>query len=257
MAPMDDVEAPSLLSAKDLIAWRGGVPTHVPEAVILTHQESLFFALRPRLVRPRIRGLFPQLCVMPGSDRRVAVAGRIGVGAPATAMAVEELAAAGVNRIVMVDVAASITEGLAAGDLLVVETALAADGTSRRYLAAGTEVVAGDVGLFATLRAALQNPDQDRAYEQHEASWGRVASTDAPFRETAALLDSFRAQQARLVDMETAALFASAAACGVRAAALLVVGDQLLDEWKPPPDRKALQARLLGAATVARAVLLA
>jgi uridine phosphorylase len=256
MARMDDVEAPSLMSAKDLIAWRGGVSAAMPKNVILTHQESLFSALRARLGGRRVRGLFPQLYVLPRSDGRIAVAGRTGVGAPATAMAVEELAAAGVKRIVMVDVAASIAEGFIAGDLMAVETALPADGTSRRYLAAGTELVAGSVGLFATLRRALQNAEMDRGEEQRRASSGRVASTDAPFRETVALLDSFRAQEARLVDMETAALFASAAACGVEAAALLVVGDQLLGKWTPPPDRKAIHARLLDTVKVARAVLL-
>ncbi|MGE0059885.1 MAG: phosphorylase [Dehalococcoidia bacterium] len=244
----------SLLTARGLIAWRGGAPAAVPESVILTHQESLVRALAPRFRTGRIAGLFPQLRVLPGTGGRAALAGRIGLGGPATAMAVEELAAAGVQRIVMVDVAASINDGLAEGDLLVVEDAVAADGTSRHYLPLGTELTSGDAGLFARLLAALQH--FDRARDQKLTSHGRVASTDAPFRETATLLESFRDQKAGLVDMETAALFASAAALGVEAASLLVVGDRLLDAWHPPVHRRALQARLVEVADVAKGVLL-
>ncbi len=245
---------PSLLTAQGLIAWRGGAPNRVPEAVILTHQESLFRALAPRFRAKRISGLFPQLRVLPGSDGRIALAGRIGVGGPATAMAVEELAAAGVRRIVMVDVAASISDGFVEGDVLVVEEAVATDGTSRHYLQSDTELVSGDAGLFARLLAALQH--FDKARDQKLTSHGRVASTDAPFRETATLLDSFRKHKARLVDMETAALLASAAAVGVEAASLLVAGDRILDTWQPPVHRQALQARLVEVANIAKAVLL-
>src|SRR6187402_1026905 len=128
---------PSLLTAKALIDWRGKVP-RLPQDVILTHQQWLFSALAPRLRAGKVTGLFPQVRLLPGTGGRIALAGRIGVGGPATAMTVEELAVAGVKRIVMVDVAASITEGFVTGDVLVVEVAVIADGTSRRYVTDGT-----------------------------------------------------------------------------------------------------------------------
>jgi uridine phosphorylase len=246
---------PSLFTAKALIAWRGlGVP-RVPEAVILTHQESLFSALAPRFRAQKVEGLFPQVRLLPTTNGRIAVAGRIGVGGPATAMAVEELADAGAKRIVMVDVAANITEGCVAGDAMVVEEAVAADGTSKHYLPAGTELVAADAALFSTVLGRLQNAD--KALDIRTTSRGRVASLDAPFRETSALLDALRGLEARLVDMETAALFASARACGVRAASVLVVGDQLLDAWGPPADLSVVRKRLLQVAEVVKAELLA
>jgi uridine phosphorylase len=252
---MPDELAPSLLTAKQLIAWRGAHGS-LPEAVILTHQESLFSALAPRLRARRINGLFPLLRLLPGSSGRIAVAGRIGVGGPATAMAVEELAAAGARRIVMIDVAASISDALVADDVFVAEDALAADGTSRHYLAPDTEIAPAGINLFATLLAALQNAERGRSQGQRRVSWGRIASVDTPFRETAALLESFRAREARLIDMETAALFAASAAVGIEAAALLVVGDQILDAWQPPANPASLRSRLLDVTEVAKAVLL-
>jgi purine-nucleoside phosphorylase len=57
--------------------------------------------------------------------------------------------------------------------------------------------------------------------------------------------------------METAALFASARACGVRAASVLVVGDQLLDAWKPPADPSVVRKRLLQVVEAVKTELLA
>jgi purine-nucleoside phosphorylase len=60
-------------------------------------------------------------------------------------------------------------------------------------------------------------------------SGGAIWSTDAPYRETAALVASLKTAGAAAVDMETTALWAAARFRGGRLAALLVI-DALLSE---------------------------
>jgi uridine phosphorylase len=242
---------PSLLTAQALIEWRGGVKGHVPESVILTHQESLFRALMPRLRTRAVEGLFPRLRLLPGSDGSIGVAGGIGVGGPATAMAVEELAAVGVRRIVMVDVAAGIVDSTD-HDVVLVTDAIAADGTSRHYLPGAVDIIAGNNTLLGALSQALHESDRQRGAMLTPA--GRVASTDAPFRETAALIADFRARGAIAIDMECAAFYASAAAAGVEAAAAVVIGDVLEDDvWRGPDV--SIRGELLRVADVVQRVL--
>lgn len=241
---------PSLLTAGALIAWRAKSLGPVPHSVILTHQESLFRALAPRLRSKRRPGLQPQLRFLPGTHDRLAAAGRLGVGGPAMAMAVEELAAIGVRRIVTVDVAASIDADRLAGDVVLVESAIAADGTARHYLPAGAEHAVCDAGLLGRIEAALRNGGI-------LATSQRVWSTDAPFRETAGLIAFYRGQGAVAVDMETAAFYASAAALGVEAASVLVIADTLIDEWRPPADPDAVRVKLAQVADIVRQMLLA
>ncbi|HWC28556.1 MAG TPA: phosphorylase, partial [Dehalococcoidia bacterium] len=86
---------------------------------------------------------------------------------------------------------------------------------------------------------------------------GRVWSTDAPYRETANEVLKYRARDAVLVDMETAAFLAAGAALGVETASLLVAADTLFDDWQPPFDGKRIQVALRVAARAARESLLA
>jgi uridine phosphorylase len=241
----DSCLEPSLLTASKLIEWqrRSRRIDSVPACILLTHQASLFRALTPRFGRRR-RALLARTSLLPSTNGRVAIAGGFGVGAPSTAMAVEELSALGAKTIVAVDVVAGLIPELNSGAVLLPAEAICAEGTSPHY-APGQEFTAADAGMQERLRAAL-----DR--RGIAVASGRVWSTDAPLRETADEVASYRAQGAVAVDMETAALFASARALGLAAASVLVVADTLAGKWRPPPDSRLVAARLRD---VARAVI--
>jgi uridine phosphorylase len=238
------LQEPSLLTAGRLLDWQraqGRRIEAVASAVLLTHQESLFASLRPRLRRSR-PGLLARTFTLRRGAAAVTVAAGFGVGGPATAMAVEELAALGARRIVAVDAAASLVPQLPSGSLLLAMDAVAAGGAPALYCGAAT--FASDSALTARLRVALERRGLS-------ATSGRVWSTDAPFRETPSALEDFRAAGAGAVDMETATLFAVSAALGLEAAAVLVIGDTLLDDWRPPADAALVASRLRRAAEAA------
>ena len=237
---------PALLTAAMMLEWRRNRgqldAVEAPRSVLLTHQLSLFRALTPRFRSRAMRGIFPELRPLPRANGRVGIAGNIGVGGPATAMAVEELAAIGVSRIVAVDVAGSIEAALTSGSVVVATEAWCGDGTSPHY-AFGESIVQPANRLAITVSDALTAAGI-------EATGVTVWSTDAPFRETASGVERWHAAGAALVDMETAALYASSAALGVEAAAILVVADELATGWQPPTDMAAIQATLRRIAAV-------
>jgi uridine phosphorylase len=236
-----DERSEPLLTAAQRLAWRGGPLPRLPQAAVLTHQASLFRHFAPRFHRRR-SPLAADVYVRPRSQGRVAMVGGLGVGAPATAIAVEELAVAGLRRIVAVDIGGSIDPSVASGDIVLVEGGLALDGTSPHY--SSEVIVRASPVLTEALASALSRGGVPYTP-------GLVWSTDAPYRETPALIEAQRSQGAVLVDMETAALFAVAAALGIEAAAILVAADELFDGWRPPADMGAVQERLRRVAAIA------
>jgi uridine phosphorylase len=170
-------------------------------------------------------------------------AATIGVGGPATAVLIEELAVSAVRQIIAVDIAASLHSRMRSGDVALVGHAFCGDGTSAHYAERDVQVLP-DEDLTERLRSALVRSSINPV---DAGAW----STDAPYRETATAVATWRARGASIVDMETAALLASCAALGIAAAAVLVVADELFEGWSPPGDMKAVQSQLKRTANAA------
>ena len=61
---------------------------------------------------------------------------------------------------------------------------------------------------------------------------GKICSTDAPFRETISLIGHLRLQKVIAIEIEIAAVFAVASFRKIKAAAVVVVSDELKeDQW--------------------------
>jgi uridine phosphorylase len=244
---------PGLLTARRMLEWRRSTGRlqriRAPDCVILTHQASLFRDLAPRFGQGRQRGLFCDLRLLGTQRGRLGIAGNFGIGGAVTAAVVEELAEVGVREIVAVDLAASLYAEVPSGTIVLVSDAAIGDGTSPHYLPNTSAVeVGGD--LAGRLASALAN--RDIAF-----SAGRVWSTDAVYRETAAEVRKYRASDSVLVDMETAAFLSAGLALGIETASLLVAADTLYDDWQPPHNSQRVQAALRIAARAARESLLA
>lgn len=132
-----------------------------------------------------------------------------GLGGPSAAIVTEELIALGARRLVRVGTCRS---DLPLAALVIAETVLAEDGTSRALGAAGE--LAADPGLFAALVSAGNG-----------AVTGRVLTTDLYY-------GTAPDAEALAADLTSGAIFAVAARHGVRAACVLAVserGDERLD----------------------------
>ncbi|MBF0467506.1 MAG: nucleoside phosphorylase [Desulfamplus sp.] len=154
------------------------------------------------------------------------------LGSPYAAMILEALVARGVSRVVVIGWCGSITDQLQTGDILIPDSAICDEGTSRNYMQMPDNTdfptVFPDSRLAAKLRASLENR------QIINCSTGKIWTTDAIYRETQKKVAFFRDMGAVAVEMECSALFAVADYRKIDIAALLVVSDDLSSpEWKP------------------------
>ncbi len=158
------------------------------------------------------------------------------IGAPYGVMLLESLIAKGAKDIVILGWCGAISNTLAPGDLVVPDSALVDEGTSRHYmkLAEDDPKVLPDRSLSKTLVDYLTSAGESPLQTP-------IWTTDAIYRETPEKVAWFREKGACAVEMECSALFAVAAYRKVRAAALLIVSDTLATEdgdWDPGFKRK-------------------
>jgi uridine phosphorylase len=162
------------------------------------------------------------------------------VGAPLTAICMEELMASGVRDFLMLGIGGSLRDDYPIGAIVCATKALAEEGTSRAY--------------FAKKRTFLPAPDLKRGLQARLTRSGLayepgvVVTTDAVYRETPSWLERNRRRGACLVDMETSAVLAVAEHHHRRAAALLVVSDELFTgSWRNGIDDPRFAGNIVAA----------
>ncbi len=165
-----------------------------------------------------------------------------GIGAPSTAIAVEELAAIGADTLIRVGTAGAVSARPRRGDLVVAQGAVRDEGTSIQYIPLSYPAVA-DPTVAAALGAAA-----DRL--GHRVHHGIVRSTDALYADLAPHTMPVRALHRQTpnemwaqggvlcAEMEAAALFVVGRLRGLRTGCLLLVvnatGDGAIDEGGVP-----------------------
>jgi uridine phosphorylase len=128
------------------------------------------------------------------------------VGAPFAVLVAEELFASGCEALVSVSSAGLVAADVRPPFFVLIDRALRDEGTSYHYLPPARFADA-DVALASAIARAL---DGTATPILRGASW----TTDAPFRESAALVESRRAEGIVSVEMEAAALLAMGRALG-------------------------------------------
>lgn len=239
----DPLDQP-VFTARDLVDYRrrhGLLPDLAPPATVVVCFSRGLMAHVPRRYRTRrVAGFAAEFLLLEETAGRVAVAGNFGVGGPATATVVEELAALGTRRFVIVGSAGGLQPELQPGGLVLAERAVRDEGLSRHYLPAAEEVGA-DAECVGALGRTL-------AARQLAFRAGTTWTTDAPYREIRR--EVLRHQRAGVltVEMEAASLFAVGQALGLATAALLVVFDVLADgRWQLDLDRRPVEQGLRAA----------
>jgi hypothetical protein len=142
--------------------------------VVLCYQRSLYqHVLRTEGIERSGRGL---PVALPSTGGRVGLLGGFGIGAPAAAAALEELAALGTSAVVSVGTAGSLQRDLKPGDLVLCDAAIRDEGVSHHYLPPG-RLATAPVEATAALGAALREAG-------HQFRTGTSRTIDTPYRET-------------------------------------------------------------------------
>lgn len=162
-----------------------------------------------------------------------------GMGGPSAAIVLHELIALGVKRAIRVGTCGALDGQLGLGDLLIVDDAIAADGTSR--VLSGSERLAADRALLA----ALQSADGARERPVPSAAHvGTVVSTDLFYEPDRSREHDWITAGAVAVEMEAATLFSLGAASSIQVACVLTVSDTFngSGERQRIADEQLLQA---------------
>jgi len=143
-----------------------------------------------------------------------------GIGSPSAAIAVEELAAVGVETFVRVGTTGALQSEIAIGDMVVATAAAKDEGTTERYESKTVPAVADHETLSALVASADDDPGTVHV--------GPVATDDAFYAETDAYVRDWEAAGLLAVEMEAAAIFTLARRKGLRAGAICTVDGNLV-----------------------------
>lgn len=148
------------------------------------------------------------------------------IGAPLAVMAYERLIASGCQEIILLGLAGSLSPTIRIGQALLVQKAIANEGTSPHYWP-GQRVFVPSPDLVSRIEAKLRQ-------QSLGIKPATVITTDAPYRETRSWILKARKEGAEAVDMETSALLAVASFYRLKASALLIISDELFNfRWRP------------------------
>jgi uridine phosphorylase len=237
----DKYKLPAMLTAEQMIEFRrkqGGLGNlSAPQAVVLCLYKGVMKRFAWKYPSQHVQGFLGDLYLVKRTNRRVGVMGNFGIGAPALTNMAEEMIAWGTQRLVILSLAGGLQPDLGPGSLVVCDRALRDEGTSYHYLPP-TKDVSASANLVKSIQAALER----RAVS---ATVGATWSTDAPYRETQQEAGQFQSEGVKVVDMESAGLYAAAQVRGAEAASVFVISDSLAGpRWSAPPDMRALHIRM-------------
>ena len=128
------------------------------------------------------------------------------VGASFAVLLAEQLFVSGCKLLLSMTSSGKIDPSLKAPCFVLIDKALRDEGTSYHYLPPADYVALGQ-----NLQSALSTIEWN---QHHTVHTGPVWTTDAPYRETAAAIESARKRGILAVEMEAAALYAFSAATG-------------------------------------------
>ena len=151
-----------------------------------------------------------------------------GIGCPSAAIAVEELAAVGVETFVRVGTTGALQAGIEIGDMIVATGAAKNEGTTKRYEDVEYPAVP-DYHVLSALVDAAESRDED-------VHVGPIATDDAYYAETDEHVADWEAAGLLCVEMEAASLFTLARRKGLRAGAICTVDGNLVEGTQKGTD---------------------
>jgi len=179
-------------------------------------------------------------------DNKIALAGKFGIGCPATIAFLEELTACGIRRFVGIGSAGALHDDIKHGDVILCTGAFSDEGTSAHY--PGYDSYSKPSRILTRQLALWFNK------RQLPFTKGKTWTIDTPYRETKEKLKYFLDAGADVVEMESSAMFTVARFRKVAVANVFVVGDSISGGiWKPDFTSAVIRQKSL---SVARDIIL-
>ncbi len=160
------------------------------------------------------------------AERKIAVIGGFGIGAPVAVAFLEELIAFGVKNFISIGTAGTLQKNIKIGSLMICEKAIRDEGTSHHYLKPSKYAYASKE-IVNKIEKSLQKFKQKYFVG---TSW----TIDAPYRETVAEAKQYQKEGVSTVEMEASALFAVAQYRKVKLGTIFTISDSIAElKWEP------------------------
>lgn len=198
-------------------------PALGPDALMVVISQDLTRLSKIRPMEVFDQGFFKIFRMKGKTNAGLSLAGPF-LGAPQAAMVMEKIIALGANRICVFGWCGSLQPDLNIGDFVIPLHAVAEEGTSGHY----------PIGKKTPGTAPELNRVLEKRLDHHGLPFrkGTIWTTDAPYRETASKVKTYRKKGVLAVEMEMSALMTLAVYRSVELSALLVVSDELFDlKW--------------------------
>jgi purine-nucleoside phosphorylase len=195
-------------------------PVLGPDALMVVIPEDLDRLSKLKPADGFDQGFFKIFRIKEKPSRGLSLSGPF-LGAPQAAMLMEKIIALGAERICLFGWCGSLQPDLRIGDIVIPLRAVSEEGTSGHYPVGNRKP-----GTDRTLNRILE-----RALEREGLPFrkGTVWTTDAPYRETASKVITYRDKGLLAVEMEMSALMTLGVYRSVKLSGLLVVSDELFD----------------------------
>ncbi len=221
----------SLLTAEKIVAYRqhlGKMPKlDSPHGVLFCLERSLPNRMRRRIPVRKAGSINAQIYTVKRAKKPVAILTDFGGGAPIVAELAEEMAVMGAKKMILMTWAGTLQPDLLPGDIVVCNRALRDDGVSQHYLPTA-KYIDGDYTLAGQLVEAIQACGV-------KVVTGATWTTAAPYRETREEIQQYQSEDVKVVEMESAGLFAIGQVRNIPTTSVVVVMDSLATlEWKVP-----------------------
>ena len=159
------------------------------------------------------------------------------LGASGTVSILEQMIACGARRVIGLGFAGSLQATVPIGTMIIPTGCVREEGTSFHYIEDEARIKP-DENLVKDLRKAARAVGV-------KAVEGHIWTTDAPFRELVSKIEEYGRRGVLGVDMETSAMYALGQYRGIQVANVLVVSDELWEQWRPAfrtPELRAAAA---------------
>jgi uridine phosphorylase len=169
-------------------------------------------------------------------DGEYVISTSTGIGGPAAAIAVEELARLGVETMIRVGTCGAINPRAKLGSLIIAEASVRLDGTTRQYVVDGYPAAATPEVVMA-LRESGTSLGKDflsgiaASTDAFYAGQGRPSFKNYFPSQAARLVSDLRAARVLCFEMESSTIFTLGRLFGVKTGAIfVVVGDRMTDD---------------------------
>lgn len=206
----------------------------LPESAILVYQRSLLHSILSANKVQKINLVYRNFYSISKTKGKVGVIGDFGIGAPVSALLVEEMIGLGIKRFVIIGTAGSISPKVHHADIVVCSKSIRDEGTSHHYFAPGKYAYPSKI-LTDKIKSGLES----------KFLYGPSWTIDAPYRETIRELVTYRGEGVLAVEMEASAVFTVATLRKVESAAVFAISDVLSETgWRPGFAAKTLERKL-------------